>query len=483
MLVGREKELNTLEGFYQGALRLKVMLVEGRSGSGKTALCREFIAGKPTIGIWNPSPTDERVNLRKAAFAVESFLKNSDEHFPLIEVPESGFKSWGRFFSCLCALTTRSNQRISFVIDDYPAVCAASPSFYEAFDAAVDVLSATRLFMLITAANVDLDSCKLPMAIDPKLATSSNAIRLRMAGSAVLALAEPQSNADCLAVYARKGCIPGRYAENGLFSARAILNTLSKGHDASKDDEVLPDRLFHALACCSRPILGIDVLEASEACDTGKLETNRLFKVLRGLDLASTDQCCWYEQPNEHQREQSPAAFSEVRSKRMRLLDLGDIVAERPDVSDWSREAFLELAREWMWSALREGDFPNEFEEVCFWLDGSASGDCIGLIGINGHLKRVVGCSVLEMGEALTCKRLDEALALTATLPYKAPHCAVVSAEPIDQEVLKYAQSVRNLTLAILGPTGIRVVSCPWQTYSRRYQEAQAYLAAKSSEG
>lgn len=466
MFVGRDAELRQLETFYRNPMHLKVVRVEGRPGSGKSALCRRFVEDKPSVSIWDASPTDNAKNLLKAGIATQALLRACEgERLPVIRIPDEGFKSWGRFFCALCAVTAATARRVTLVLDGYAALCSADPSFAAALESAVDALWATHLFVLITGEHDALGACPTPARLDPLLAQTTNVVQLRGLGLRAADLGEPATPLERIAVYGAKGGLPGRYGAPGR--SHGDKGVLTDGLSA-RESEVL-----HILAAGKCPVAGMTAGELAEELGIGRLEAMRVVKDLRRRGIVEGVPCFSFEGGAEHCED------------RFRIGDPADIAeladgdSPQPLRDDL---VFLDMGRAWLWEALRGGELPFEFERVGWWYaddEGPNAREPWGVIGVNGHYRRAVCVEVLDPKKVLSKAAIDELLDRASRLPYKNPHCAVLCVGPVAEDVLAYAAGVDTLVVAELRADGVHVVSAPWKAKSPRYRAA----AAAASEG
>lgn len=477
MVIGRDKELRQLETFFQNPMHLKVARIEGRPGSGKTALCRQFVADKPSIAIWDPSPVDNAKNLLKAGIATQAFLRScAGERMPVIRIPDDGFASWGRFFCALCAISAATERRVTLVLDRYDALCAADPSFAMAFEAAVDALWATHLFALITGEHDALGACATPAQLDPILAQTTNAIQLRGLGPKAADLAHPATALERIGAYAERGGLPGRYCAKGRPATGAGAAGGAVGAEGQPDAAAV----LRALAAAPCPTAGLTADELAAALGVSRLQALRPVKDLRRQGMVESVPCfsCidGAERCVERLRVADPADLAELTGS----TGCADERADRLDL------AFLDMGRAWLWEALRGGDFPFEFERVGWWYDdASRAGDAEpwGVIGVNGHYRRAVCTKVLDPVAVLTRQAVDDLVARTESLPYKKPYCAALCATPVVADVLAYAADIDNLIVAELRADGFVTVSAPWKAKSPRYQAAVAAAACAGSSG
>ncbi len=112
----REEELRKLNKRYADD-KFECIIIYGRRRVGKTALINEFCKGKPTV-FFSALNTTGKENLEALSRAIMSY-----ERPDLESAPE--FRSYDDAFDELTALS--KEQRIIFVIDEYPYLAKAKP--------------------------------------------------------------------------------------------------------------------------------------------------------------------------------------------------------------------------------------------------------------------------------------------------------------------------------------------------------------------
>ena len=118
MFYCREEELQTMNRRYQKG-RFECIVIYGRRRVGKTALINEFCKDKPTVffSALNASSQENLEALSKAIY----LYKNSDS----ISAPV--YRSYEDALNEITAMS--KEQRLVFVIDEYPYLAKAEKSF------------------------------------------------------------------------------------------------------------------------------------------------------------------------------------------------------------------------------------------------------------------------------------------------------------------------------------------------------------------
>ena len=137
MFIGRERELDTLNGLYKSN-KFEFAVIYGRRRVGKTALINRFIGDKKAIYF----------------MGVESNAKQNLENFSksIMEFA-SGFETESSFLSFQAALEyvfkLAEKERIILAIDEYPYVARSSKSLASTLQLLIDKYKDTSKLMLI----------------------------------------------------------------------------------------------------------------------------------------------------------------------------------------------------------------------------------------------------------------------------------------------------------------------------------------------
>lgn len=113
----RDEELRKLNKRYENG-KFECVVIYGRRRVGKTALINEFCKDKPTI-FFSALNTTGKENLEALSKAIMSFERPNAESSP-------EFTTYDAALDELTALS--KEQRIVFVIDEYPYLAKAKPA-------------------------------------------------------------------------------------------------------------------------------------------------------------------------------------------------------------------------------------------------------------------------------------------------------------------------------------------------------------------
>lgn len=143
MFIGREKELNILNSQYNSD-RFEFTVIYGRRRVGKTAIINEFIKNKNAI-YFTGVESNEKQNLQNLSQSIMNF----EDNMPV----GSEFSS---FQSALEFVFQKSIQeRIVFVIDEYPYVAKSSKSLASTLQLLIDKYKSTsKLFIILCGSSM-----------------------------------------------------------------------------------------------------------------------------------------------------------------------------------------------------------------------------------------------------------------------------------------------------------------------------------------
>ena len=114
MFAGRRNELKKLDMMFNSG-KFECVIIHGRRRSGKTALLREFMAGKKTI-FFSAQETSSHENLRNMIHCIEMFpYANMDT--------QQNPATFEDVFECLNGLAR--SERVLFIIDEYQFLVAS----------------------------------------------------------------------------------------------------------------------------------------------------------------------------------------------------------------------------------------------------------------------------------------------------------------------------------------------------------------------
>lgn len=146
MFIGRDRELATLNRLYErGDFQFPV--VYGRRRVGKTTLISKFIGRKPAI-YFTAIENDRQVNLENLSRAVALY-----EHPDRDPALAPSFSNFQQAFEAVFALARE--QRLIFVIDEYPYLAKADPSVSSILQALVDrAFADSKLYLMLCGSSL-----------------------------------------------------------------------------------------------------------------------------------------------------------------------------------------------------------------------------------------------------------------------------------------------------------------------------------------
>lgn len=144
MFYGRKKELDDLTRRYAGN-GFECIIIYGRRRVGKTALISEFIKDKPVVffSALNSSSDD---NLEALSRAIYEHNHKDTASAPI-------YSSFDAAFSEITSMA--ENERLVFVIDEYPYLAKAEPSVSSRLQHIIDrVWQNSRLFLILCGSSM-----------------------------------------------------------------------------------------------------------------------------------------------------------------------------------------------------------------------------------------------------------------------------------------------------------------------------------------
>ena len=117
MFLCREKELAVLNKRYNKQ-EFECIIIFGRRRVGKTALINEFCQGKPTI-FFSALNASEKENLVALSKAIHAYKTGQEDNYPLYQSFDAALEEITRL---------AGEQRLVFVIDEYPYLAKSYPS-------------------------------------------------------------------------------------------------------------------------------------------------------------------------------------------------------------------------------------------------------------------------------------------------------------------------------------------------------------------
>ncbi len=144
MFVGRQKELKKLNNMYNGN-KFEMAIIYGRRRVGKTTLISEFCKDKKTI-LFPAIESNSEQNLEILSNAI-SHLENGDSSATVI------YKSFSDAFTKIDELS--KNERIVFVIDEYPYLAKAEKGISSLLQSFIDhSYKSTQLFIILCGSSM-----------------------------------------------------------------------------------------------------------------------------------------------------------------------------------------------------------------------------------------------------------------------------------------------------------------------------------------
>lgn len=144
MFYCRENELNKLERRYQSN-QFECIIIYGRRRVGKTALINEFCKGKPVIYFSALDATPQE-NLKTLSKAISNYTAAGIENAPIYESYEDALSSITQI---------AKNQRVVFVIDEYPYLADSEHSISSRLQHLIDhEWKDSKLFLILCGSSM-----------------------------------------------------------------------------------------------------------------------------------------------------------------------------------------------------------------------------------------------------------------------------------------------------------------------------------------
>ena len=140
----REEERNTMQRLYEKD-RFACVILYGRRRVGKTALINEFCRDKPTIFFSALNATAQE-NLEELSRSIRTYENPLSDAAPIYE-------SYPQALDAVTALS--QNQRLIFVIDEYPYLAKAEPSISSRLQHLIDhVWQESRIYVILCGSSM-----------------------------------------------------------------------------------------------------------------------------------------------------------------------------------------------------------------------------------------------------------------------------------------------------------------------------------------
>lgn len=144
MFIGRERELKRLDAMYRSG-KLEVAIVYGRRRVGKTTLINEFCKDKRTV-FFAALENSAEMNLFALSAAIGESAGGSG-------MAEFSYRSFADALKQICAMA--QGERLVFVIDEYPYLAQAEPSFSSLLQNFLDhAFQTTKLFLILCGSSM-----------------------------------------------------------------------------------------------------------------------------------------------------------------------------------------------------------------------------------------------------------------------------------------------------------------------------------------
>ncbi len=195
----REEELSKLNKRYESG-QFECIVIYGRRRVGKTALINEFCKDKPTI-FFSALNTTGKENLETLSKAIMNFERPDTEFAP-------EFKSYDSALEELTALS--SEQRLVFVIDEYPYLAKAKPSISATLQHIIDhKWSESKMYLILCGSSMSFMENQVLGQESPLYGRRTGQFKIEPLDYKETAIFHPDlSNEDNSLIYGITGGVP-----------------------------------------------------------------------------------------------------------------------------------------------------------------------------------------------------------------------------------------------------------------------------------
>ncbi len=200
MFIGRENELNFLNGKYQEKDGQLIVLY-GRRRIGKTETLKEFCRGKPHV-FFSCTQTTDRIQLRN--FSRQLFLEDIPARKYMNEFPD-----WERAFRAVSDLPYGDSKKL-IVVDEFPYMCRGNRSIPSILQNLWDAeLKDENVMMILCGSAMSFIERELLAEKNPLYGRASGIYKMREMGFYDAAKFFPEySDRDKVLTYAVLGGVP-----------------------------------------------------------------------------------------------------------------------------------------------------------------------------------------------------------------------------------------------------------------------------------
>lgn len=415
--INRERELAALERLWTRAEQeAQLVVVYGRRRTGKTALLRRFVQGKPAV-FWTAENTSAANLLRGFSQALWRYA-NPDVR------PDAAFTfgSWEQAFRYAGRLARE--QRSVVVIDEFPYASGALPVLPSLLQRLWDeYLTQTHLFLVLCGSSIGMMEQQVLAYRAPLYGRRTGQLLLRPLAFADARFFFPAySPVQQVTAWAILGGVP---AYLRLFSDRHPVMTNIREQILDSSSFLYYEPRFLVYAELREPRTSLAILEAIATGHHRQSDIVRVTGLERGLigrtlatlrDLHLVERHVPATEPYPHKSRKGHYLLSDHFLRFwfrfvwpfQDRLDVGDITqAERTiseQLSSFVGQAFEVLCREWIRQQGARGQLSFEPECVGSWWSRQSQVDVVALnrservilLGEAKWLRRPVGVDILE---------------------------------------------------------------------------------------
>lgn len=394
MFIGRERELNFLNGLYQSN-RFEFVVLYGRRRVGKTALITHFIEDKSAIYFMGVE-SNAKQNLENLSMSILEYISG-------IKDTETTFASFQAALDAVFQLA--QNKRIILAIDEYPYVARASKSLASTLQLLIDKYKdRTNLMLILCGSSMSYMEDQVLAYKAPLYGRRTAQIRLQPFDfDESCAYARGFSAEEKALAYGIMGGTPQYLLQlnDGLSIEQNIKNTFLNPISSIYEEpinllkqEVREPAVYTAIITA----IATGASRMSEISNKVGEDTNVCSIYLKNLIALGIVQ-----KETPYGEKASRKSIYSIDDNMFRfwyrfvpenasLIARGatDLVYKRiePHFSDYMGKVFEEICKQYLWKRLLKGECPVEFTSLGRWWGNDPVRRCQAEIDIMGEQDR-----------------------------------------------------------------------------------------------
>lgn len=401
MFIGRERELAVLNRLYEtGSFQFPV--IYGRRRVGKTTLINEFVSRRPVI-FFTAVENSRQTNLENLSRAIALF-EHPDRDLALTP-PCASFQ---QAFELIFELA--HEQRIIFVIDEFPYLAKADPSVSSILQALVDrAHSDSRLFLMLCGSSLSFMKEQVLGEKSPLYGRRTAQIELKPFDFFTSAEFFPGRDPfDIAEIYGMAGGVPlylkqfqghgtlRELTESALLDPNSILyeepgNLLMQEVSKAARYNAVVSAIAEGRTQSGEIATAVGVSSAEVAYYLKELE--RIGLVVREKPLVGKGKRPLYKLADNLFRFWFRFVSPHTSSIERGLPERAWQAIDR-SLSEYMGPVFEEICAQWLWRQMGKGSLPVEFDDLGRWWgnDSQLKQEAeIDIVGIEGSRVALAG--------------------------------------------------------------------------------------------